>query len=118
MENKKMTKAQAWNIVYGIVAESAHPQTAELLEKIENELMLLAKKNAKSASKPDTNAELKEHILANMVVGERYTIADMVKSFPLCAGLSNQKMSSVMRALMPDQVERTVEKGKVYFSKI
>lgn len=115
--NKKMTKAQAWNIVREIVATSAHPQTAELLEKLDNELVLLAKKNSSERKNPKTEANdaLKEEILACMVAGERYTITDMLKTFPCCSGLSSQKVSAVMRKLIPAKVQNEVEKGRSYY---
>ena len=118
MENKKMTKAQAWNIVRGIVLESEHPQTVELLEKIDNELTLLAKKNSTERKNPtaDANAALRAEIFNSMAEGERYTISDMIKKFPACAGLSNQKVAAVMRGFDATVVKET-EKGKSYWKK-
>lgn len=118
---KKMTKATAWSIVKDIVKESAHPQSAELVEKIEHELELLAKKNT-SEKKPTAtqvaNEGIKSAILEGMEENRLYTIGEIIKEVPACAELSTSKVSALMRQLIDaNTVVRTEDKRKAYFSK-
>jgi hypothetical protein len=121
MEKTKMTKATAWGIVKGIVENSNHPQSAELIAKIDNEIALLAKKN--SAEKKPTvqqvaNEGIKTAIVDGMESGTAYTITDIIKSVPECAELTNQRVSALMRQLVESgAVVRTEDKRKAYFSK-
>ena len=117
---KKMTKATAWGIVKTIVEQSGHAQTAELVEKINNELALLAKKNS-SEKKPTAtqvaNEGLKDAIVAGMERDRLYTISEVIKEVPACAELSTSKVSALMRQLIDaGKVVRTEDKRKAYFS--
>ena len=118
---KKMTKATAWGIVKEIVENSDHPKSAELVEKIENEIALLAKKNSaekKPTAQQTANEGIKTDILNGMESGKAYTITDIIKSVPACAELTNQRVSSLVRQLVESgQVIRTEDKRKAYFSK-
>ncbi len=116
----KMTKAVAWGIIKGIVENSDHPQSAELIAKIDNELVLLAKKN--SAEKKPTaqqvqNAGICEAIVAGMEHNRLYTVTEVIKSVPECADLTNQRVAALLRQLMDaGKVKRTEDKRKAYFS--
>ena len=116
----KMTKATAWGIVKGIVEASNHPQTAELVAKIENELTLLAKKNSaekKPTAQQVVNDSVKQAIIDGMEHGVPYTITDIIKSVPACAELTNQRVSALMRQLKDaGVVVRTEDKRKAYFT--
>ena len=116
----KMTKATAWGIVKGIVEASNHPQTAELVAKIENELTLLAKKNSaekKPTAQQVANDSVKQAIIDGMEHGVPYTITDIIKSVPACAELTNQRVSALMRQLKDAGVViRTEDKRKAYFT--
>ena len=118
---KKMTKATAWGIVKEIVENSDHPKSAELVEKIENEIALLAKKNSaekKPTAQQTANEGIKTDILNGMESGKAYTITDLIKSVPACAELTNQRVSSLVRQLVEsNQVIRTEDKRKAYFTK-
>jgi hypothetical protein len=117
---KKMTKAAAWTIVKGIVENSGHPQSAELVEKIENELVLLAKKNSaekKPTAQQTANEGIKSAIVNGMVANRAYTITDIIKEVPQCAELTNQRVSALMRQLVESgAVVRTEDKRKAYFT--
>jgi hypothetical protein len=119
MENKKMTKATAWGIVKGIVENSNHPQTAELVEKIENELTLLAKKNSaekKPTAQQTANEGIKTAIIEGMEPNRLYTIGELIKEIPGCADFSTSKMSALIRQLKDaGKVVRTEDKRKAYF---
>ena len=118
---KKMTKATAWAIVKGIVEQSNHPQSAELVEKIENELTLLSKKNSadkKPTAKQTANASIQENILDTMSAEPTrlFTITELCKEVPnLPEDMTNQRMSALVRQLIPAQVERVEDKRKAYF---
>lgn len=119
--NKKLTKAQAWTIAKEIVEKSAHPQATELVEKIEKELELLAKKNSaekKPTAQQTANKGIQEAILDNMVEGKLYTITDLIKTVPECADLTNQRVSALVRQMIGVSVERVEEKRKAYFRKL
>ena len=120
MENKKMTKAVAWGIVKGIVENSNHPQTAELVEKIENELTLLAKKNSaekKPTAQRTANEGIKTAIIEGMEPNRLYTVTEIIKSVPACADMTNQRVSALLRQLVEGgKVKRTEDKRKAYFS--
>ena len=77
---------------------------------------------ATAASKKSTalsaeNAALGKAILAKMVSDKYrlFTIAELVKEVPACAGLSNQKIAAVMRPMVGVSIERLTEKGKSYY---
>ena len=119
---KKMTKATAWGIVKTIVEQSGHAQSAELVEKIDNELALLAKKNSaekKPTAQQTANEGIKSAIVDGMESGKAYTITDIIKSVPECADLTNQRVSALMRQLVEKgAVGRTEDKRKAYFTKV
>ena len=114
---KKMTKREMFEQI-----KANHNLTAEEVKFIDHELELLAKKN--SAEKKPTavqvaNEGLKTAILDFMVVGQKYTITDLMKSVPELADLSNQRVSALVRQLKDaDLVVRTEEKRKAYFEKV
>jgi hypothetical protein len=116
---KKMTKRDYFNILLNIEEVKSHP---DMVNFIQHELELLEKKNAadkKPTAKQTANASIQEQILACMAADKAYTITDMLKEFPCCADLSNQRISALVRLLKDDgKVERFEEKRKAYFKKI
>jgi hypothetical protein len=115
---KKITKAEKFAILKGIPSVAENPM---LVEFIDHELELLAKKNS-SEKKPTANQVanegLKEAILNGMESGKLYTITDMIKSIPALADLTNQRVSALVRQLIPNSIERVEEKRKAYFKKV
>ena len=116
----KMTKAPAGGIVQGIVEKSNHPQTAELVAKIDNELALLAKKNSaekKPTAQQTANVGIMSAIVEGMEPNRLYTVTEIIKSIPACADLTNQRVSALLRQLVEGgKVKRTEDKRKAYFS--
>ena len=116
----KMTKATAWGIVKGIVENSNHPQTAELVAKIDNELALLAKKNSaekKPTAQQTANVGIMSAIVEGMEPNRLYTVTEVIKEIPQCAELTNQRVSALLRQLVEGgKVKRTEDKRKAYFS--
>lgn len=114
---KKITKRDRYNELLAIEAVKNNP---DLVDFINNELNLLAKKN--SADKKPTatqklNEELKTAILVYMKPDEKYTVTDFIKSVPECADKSNQKISAMMVQLISEnKVQKIIEKRVSYFA--
>ena len=119
MADKKMTKKEKF-----LALLEKYPFTDGEREFIEHEVELLDKKNApKDGAKALTPAQkenegIKQAILDFMTAdGKKYTITDLIKQVPACNGMTNQKVSALVRQLMDALlVVRTEEKGKALFS--
>ena len=118
MTTKKITKRDHFNALLAIEEVQKNPA---LVEFIEHELELLAKKNSaekKPTAQQTANEAIKKSILEAMEANRLYTITELQKSIPECAELSNQRVSSLMRQLKDSgEVIRTEDKRKAYFSK-
>lgn len=122
MDKKKITKATAWNIVKEIVTASGHADKDLLIEKIDNELAILAKKNAgekKLTPQQTANLSIQENVLATMNAEPTrlFTITELTKEVPnLPEDMTPQRMSALVRQLKElGKVERIEEKRKAYF---
>ena len=118
MTNKKITKRDRFTTLLSIPAVQADPG---MVEFIEHELELLAKKNSadkKPTAQQVANEGIKQAILDGMEVGRLYTITELQKSIPACAELSNQRVSAIVRQMVGVTIDRTEDKRKAYFSKI
>ena len=110
---KKMTKADYFKQIM-----ANYPLTKDEKDFVNHELELLAKKNS-SEKKPTAtqvaNDGIKTAILNGMEEGKLYTITDLIKSIPEIADLTNQKVSALVRQLIPEYIEKTEDKRKSYF---
>ena len=117
MTNKKVTKREKFEMLKAMAEVQKNPM---LMEFIDHELELLAKKNA-SEKKPTAqqmaNEGLKQAIMDVLVAdGGLMTVTDVQKSCEELAELSNQRVSALLRQLKDDgKVERVEEKRKAYF---
>lgn len=116
MTNKKVTKREKFEMLKAMSEVQANPM---LMEFIDHELELLAKKNA-SEKKPTAqqvaNEGLKEVILNVLTEnGGMMTITDIQKSAAELAELSNQRISALVRQMVGISVERVEDKRKAYF---
>lgn len=113
---KKLTKRDHFNTLLTIPAVSENPV---LVDFINHELELLSKKNStdkKPTATQQANNVLKEAIIDLLVDGIPYTVSQIIKEVPECAGLSNQKVSALMVQLVNEgQVEKVIEKRVSYF---
>lgn len=116
---KKMTKRDYYN---QLLALDEVKGNENLVKFIEHELELLAKKNASGEGKMTAtqiaNEGIKSEILECMAnePNRLFTISEMMKLFPCCAELSNQRVSALVRQLREDgKVERLEEKRKAVF---
>lgn len=117
---KKITKRDNYNALLKIEEVKSNPVLANF---VKHEIELLDKKNSSRSKNPTkeqkANKALKENILDEMEIGVEYTITDMIKQLPSCDGLTNQKVSAVVRQMVSpqgDQIIRTEKKGRAYFS--
>lgn len=115
--SKKLTKRDHFNTLLTIEEVKSNPV---LVEFINNELDLLARKNS-SDKKPtavqQANEELKEAILAFLQPGDKYTITEFIKNVPECADKSNQKVSAIVSQMVSDgKLEKVIEKRVSYFT--
>jgi hypothetical protein len=117
MANKtKMTKADYFKQI-----AANYPLTDAEQAFIAHELELLAKKNSaekKPTAHQTANEGIKTAMLDGMETGKAYTITDLIKSVPACAGLTNQRVSAIVRGMIGTKVERVEDKRKAYFRKI
>ena len=113
---KKLTKRDHFNALLAIPAVSENPV---LVDFINHELELLSKKNStdkKPTAAQQANNALKKAIIDLLVDGNPYTVSQIIKEVPECAGLSNQKVSAMMVQLINEgQVEKVIEKRVSYF---
>ena len=115
---KKLTKREKYEMLKKIPAVA---ENSILMEFVENELKLLAKKNSsekKPTAQQTANKGIQTAILNGMESGKLYTITDLIKSIPECADLTNQRVSALVRQLIPEHIERVEEKRKAYFRKV
>lgn len=115
---KKMTKREYFNALLSLDEVKANN---ELVDFINHELELLSKKNASEKKLTPTQKEnltIQGAILNYMEVNVLYTITDLLKNVPECAGMSNQRVSAIVRIMREEKkVERIEEKRKAYFRK-
>ena len=116
---KKMTKRDYFNTLLSLNEVKANE---DLVNFINHELELLSKKNASEKKLTPTQKEnltIQDSILNYMKPDVLYTVTDLLKNVPECAGMSNQRVSAIVRILREDRkVERIEEKRKAYFRKI
>jgi hypothetical protein len=112
-----MTKRDYFNAI-----KNKYPLTEDEVKFIDHEIELLDKKNSadkKPSKEQVANATASASLLDWMEVGKAYTIGDMIKSCPVCEGLSNPKVTALLRPLKDNgSVVRTEEKRKVYFTRV
>ena len=115
MATTKMTKRDYFNAIL-----SKYPLTEAEKAFVEHELELLAKKNAsdrKPTAQQVANEGIKAAIIAGMTPNRLYTVTEIQKEIPECAGMSNQKVSALVRQLKDaGLVVKTEDKRKSYFS--
>lgn len=115
---KKLTKREKFEMLKGLSEVASNPL---LVEFIDNELNLLAKKNSgekKPTANQTANEAIKADILATLMDAESgMTITDLLKSVPnLPDTMTNQRMTAIVRQMKDDGVvERYEEKRKAYF---
>ena len=113
---KKITKKEKFEMLKAIPAVQ---ENGMLIEFINHEIELLAKKSAggekKMTATQKVNEGVKTTILESMEPGKLYSITDMIKQFDCCMDMSNQRVNALVRQMMPEKVERIEVKRRAYF---
>lgn len=123
MKEKKITKRDRYAEIRAILEENGKE---ELVQFVDHELELLAKKNSsdrKPTATQKANEELKALVLSLMEDNHLYTISEMLKVFDLPEidgnPVSNQKLSALVNRMVDEgKVTKTVDKRKSYFTKV
>ena len=112
----KMTKREKFEMLKTIPAVT---ENAMLMEFIDHELEILARKNSPGTKKLTANQlvneGVKENIIQAMEPGKLYSITDMIKTIPCCNDMSNQRVNALVRQVVPEKIERVVVKRRAYF---
>lgn len=121
MAEKKITKRERYNELLNLGEVQMRP---ELVEFIEHELELLARKNTTSTGEKKltplqkANEELKSAIYDFMEDGVLYPVSEIVKSCPACEGLTTSKVSAMVTQLKNEnKIAKVEEKRKAYYYK-
>lgn len=122
MATVKVTKKDYFNALRALVVDTEVENKTALIDFIDNELALLAKKANSAKSKPSKaqaeNEGIKTAIIAALNEAEKaLTITEFQTVYPEFAEYSNQKLSALFKQLVDaGAVEKTVVKKKSYFS--
>lgn len=113
----KVTKRDNFNEIITIATELGRQ---DLVDFCKHEIELLDKKKSKETKSQKENTELMAQLLEQLtVIGKAVTISEFMKlasDFVTEHDLSNQKISSLFTKMKDKEIERTVIKGKAYFS--
>lgn len=112
---KKITKKEFFATLL-----TKYPFTTEEKEFINHEIELLENKsNRKPTAEQKANEKTKAEILECMKPTQLYSITEMIKEFPCCQQLTNQKVNALIKQLLEAKlVERIEDKRKAYFRKV
>ena len=88
---------------------------------INHEIELLNKKNSgekKPTATQVANEALKTAIFEGMEINRLYTVTEVIKEVPACAGLNNQKVSPLMNQMVEaGLLKKSTEKRRSYFQR-
>ena len=88
---------------------------------INHEIELLNKKNSgekKPTATQVANETLKTAIFEGMEINRLYTVTEVIKEVPACAGLNNQKISPLMNQMVEaGLLKKSTEKRRSYFQR-
>ena len=112
----KVTKKDRFMEIIEIATELGRE---DLIDFCNHEIELLNKKKSKETKNQAENTVLMETLLNELTeIGKAVTISEFMKLSDTVAekGLSNQKVSSLFAKMKDVTINRTVIKGKAYFS--
>ena len=124
MTNNKLTNKKALEIAIKAIDVSGFStddfKTDEIIEKLEKMLVQTEKKSSserKPTAKQEENKRLEKIILDYLTEQtESKTVTDMMKEIPELDGMSNQKVSSLVKPLKDGElIEKEIKKGRSYF---
>lgn len=118
MTNKKMTKKEMFTMVMEVVEVAETANKAEMMDFLAHEIELLERKKSSSAKTKSQveNEKIMALILEELAkINSPTTVTELMKTESL-TGLSNQKLSALLRLLKEEgKVEKTIDKKKSYF---
>lgn len=95
--------------------------TQAQIDFINHEIELLNKKNSgekKPTATQVANEALKTAIFEGMEINRLYTVTEVIKEVPACAGLNNQKISPLMNQMVEaGLLKKSTEKRRSYFQR-
>ena len=108
---------------YSVQLETNRKKVEEYRKEIrktverENPIPAQPRKPVLSVAAPITTATaaIQQAMLDFMVPGELYTVTDFIYQCPECADMTNQRVSAMLRQMVPVNVERIEEQRKCYF---
>lgn len=113
----KLTNVVAMEMAIEAVKENSG--SIELVEKLEKikEGFEKKKSSAKKTATQEENEKLKDIIVVFLRDSEKkFTATELAKEVPELADLTNQRITSLLTALVKDfRIQREVEKRKAYF---
>lgn len=113
----KMTNVVAMEMAIEVVKENGG--STELVEKLEKikEGFEKKKSSTKKTATQEENEKLKEIIIEFLSgTNKRFTATELAKEIPELEELTNQRITSLLTALVKDlRIKRGVEKRKAYF---
>ena len=118
---EKRTQRDFYNGLIAFVnGESTDITPDEFVDFCNGRIAMLDKKSAnkKPSKTAEQNEVLKSVILESLTaIGEPVTVSDLIAKTPALAGLSNQKVSAVLK-MMKDEgtVNKVIDKKKALFS--
>ena len=124
MTNNKLTNKKALELaIKAIDTANFHTpdfKTDEIVEKLSKMLVQTEKKSSserKPTAKQEANKKLEAIILDYLnAQSEGKTVTDMMKEIPELDGMSNQKVSSLVKPLKDGEIiTKEVIKGRSYF---
>lgn len=124
MTNNKLTNKKVLEMAIEAIKTSNYFttdfKTDEIVEKLEKMKAQVEKKSGgerKPTAKQEENKRL-EAIILDYLTGqtESKTVTDMMKEIPELDGMSNQKVSSLVKPLKDGElIEKEIKKGRSYF---
>jgi uncharacterized protein YdaU (DUF1376 family) len=115
MSTVKVTKKMRFEEMKAIFEAQGDTVHAKFCQ---HEIELLNKKNSKTSGKLTKTQKENEAIKAEILEGleGKMTITEMTKNIPAIEGMTNQKVSALVRQLVKEEkVVRTEEKGRAFF---
>ena len=118
---KKLTKMNKFEMVMEILVNGEFDNKDLLIEFVQHEMDLLAKKNSTGTVRKPSKTQLENEkyvaMIEEMLLDQApRTISDIQAENEIFAEMTNQKMSALLKKLVDSQkVVKFVEKKKTYF---
>ena len=118
---KKLTKMNKFEMIMEILVNGEFDNKDLLIEFVQHEMDLLAKKNSTGTLRKPTKTQLENEKYVAMIEEilldkAPRTISDIQAENEILAEMTNQKMSALLKKLVDSQkVVKFVEKKKTYF---